>query len=112
MARLVPDLGLFAGFIVNWGVHHLDIANWGCPPLGSEPFELKCQAGYRKEGFTDNSETWSAVFTYPDGLKMIYKDNSQQKTGTRFIGEQGWVHVDRGNLGGARVVTQGQAQTQ
>ena len=19
------------GFIVNWGVHHLDIANWGCP---------------------------------------------------------------------------------
>ncbi len=84
-----------AGFIVNWGVHHLDIANWGCPALGTEPFELESQVAYRKEGFTDNSDTWSALFTYPGGLKMIYKDNSQQKTGTRFIGEQGWVHVDR-----------------
>ncbi|MHC4484097.1 MAG: Gfo/Idh/MocA family protein, partial [Planctomycetota bacterium] len=27
-----------AGFIVNWGVHHLDIANWGCPAVTGEPF--------------------------------------------------------------------------
>ncbi len=87
-----------AGFIANWGVHHLDIANWGCPQLGSEPFEVECQAVYRKEGFTDNSDTWSAVLTYAGGLKMIYKDDSQMKTGTRFVGDQGWVHIDRAGI--------------
>lgn len=87
-----------AGFITNWGVHHLDIANWGCPQLGTEPFEVECQIVYRKEGFTDNSDTWSAVFNYASGLKLIYKDDSQLKTGTRFVGEEGWVHIDRAGI--------------
>ncbi len=87
-----------AGFITNWGVHHLDIANWGCPQLGTEPFEVECDEVLRKEGLTDNSETWSATFNYASGLKMIYKDDSQQKTGTRFIGDEGWVHVDRAGI--------------
>ncbi|MBM3891340.1 MAG: Gfo/Idh/MocA family oxidoreductase, partial [Verrucomicrobia bacterium] len=26
------------GFICNWGVHHLDIANWGCPAIVGETF--------------------------------------------------------------------------
>lgn len=87
-----------AGFIVNWGVHHLDIANWGCPQLGTESFQVACQATYRKEGFTDNIEKWSATFTYASGLKLIYTDNQQQKTGCRFVGDQGWVHVDRAGI--------------
>jgi predicted dehydrogenase len=87
-----------AGFITNWGVHHLDIANWGCPQLGTEPFEVECQMVYRKEGFTDNSDTWNAVFHYASGLKMIYQDDSQRKTGTRFVGDEGWVHIDRAGI--------------
>jgi predicted dehydrogenase len=87
-----------AGFITNWGVHHLDIANWGCPQLGTEPFEVQCDVVYRKEGFTDNSDTWSGVFNYASGLKLIYKDDSQMKTGTRFVGEEGWVHIDRAGI--------------
>jgi predicted dehydrogenase len=86
------------GFICNWGVHHLDIANWGCPGIVGETFEVECKANYRKEGFTDNVEGWDAVFTYPSGLKMIYKDASKEKTGTRFIGDKGWVHVDRSGI--------------
>lgn len=85
-----------AGFIVNWGVHHLDIALWGCPRLAEEPFEVECQATYRKEGFTDNVNGWRASFTYASGLKMIYTDETGQETGCRFIGDQGWVHADRG----------------
>jgi len=30
------------GWTTNWGVHHLDIAHWGCPALGREPFEIEC----------------------------------------------------------------------
>jgi len=87
-----------AGFICNWGVHHLDIAHWGCPQLGAESFEVECKAVYRNEGFTDNIDTWMATLNYASGLKLVYSDNRQQKTGTRFLGEQGWVHVDRSGI--------------
>ena len=30
-----------AGFITNWGVHHLDIAGWGCPEIFHKPFEVE-----------------------------------------------------------------------
>jgi predicted dehydrogenase len=87
-----------AGFIVNWGVHHLDIANWGCPKIGTESFEVECEATYRNEGFTDNVDTWNSTFTYPDGFKMIFSDHQRQKSGCRFIGDHGWVHVDRSGI--------------
>ncbi len=86
------------GFITNWGVHHLDIANWGCPAIGSESFEVECRATYRNEGFTDNVDGWDATFVYASGLKMHFTDDRQQKTGCRFLGDQGWVHVDRAGI--------------
>jgi predicted dehydrogenase len=84
-----------AGFICNWGVHHLDIAHWGCPAIGLEPCEIECKGVYRKKGFTDNIESWNATFTFASGLKMIFTDSKQQQAGTRFIGDKGWVHADR-----------------
>jgi predicted dehydrogenase len=87
-----------AGFVCNWGVHHLDIANWGCPQLGTEPFDVECKGVYRKKGFTDNLESWAATFTFASGLKLIFTDETKQKPGARFIGDQGWVHVDRSGL--------------
>lgn len=87
-----------AGFICNWGVHHLDIANWGCPRVGEQPFDIECTATYRSEGFTDNVDTWNATLTYDDGLIMHFTDKDQQKSGCRFIGDEGWVHVDRSGI--------------
>jgi predicted dehydrogenase len=87
-----------AGFICNWGVHHLDIAHWGCPALAQEPCEIECRGVYRKKGFTDNIESWNATFTFDSGLRMLFTDESQQKVGTRFIGDKGWVHIDRAGL--------------
>ncbi len=87
-----------AGFIVNWGVHHLDIASWGCPEIGAASFEVECQANYRHEGFTDNSLDWQSTFNFPSGLKLIYSDNKRVKSGCKFIGDQGWVHVDRPHI--------------
>jgi len=86
------------GFICNWGVHHLDIANWGCPRVGTVPFDVACTATYRSEGFTDNVDTWDATFTYEDGLLMRFTDETHQKLGCRFIGDAGWVHVDRAGI--------------
>ncbi len=90
-----------AGFICNWGVHYLDIAYWGCPALAQEPCEIECQGVYRKKGLTDNIESWNALFAFASGLKMIFTDCSSErepKTGTRFIGDKGWVHVSRAGI--------------
>ncbi|HSA11249.1 MAG TPA: Gfo/Idh/MocA family oxidoreductase [Candidatus Paceibacterota bacterium] len=90
-----------AGFICNWGVHYLDIAYWGCPALATEPCELECQGVYRKKGLTDNIESWNATFTLASGVKMVFTDVSteqEEKTGTRFIGDKGWVHVSRAGI--------------
>jgi len=87
-----------AGFVTNWGVHHLDIANWGCPEIGNSSFEMQCKATYRHEGFTNNIDTWRAEFIYPSGLKMIFTDTPQQPAGVKFVGDQGWVYVDRAGI--------------
>jgi predicted dehydrogenase len=84
-----------AGFIANWGVHHLDIANWGCPQVGAEPCSVECKATYRNEGFTDNVDSWDATFEYESGLKMHFTDEKTLKLGCKFIGDKGWVYVDR-----------------
>ncbi|MDT8303703.1 MAG: Gfo/Idh/MocA family oxidoreductase [Sedimentisphaerales bacterium] len=88
-----------AGFIVNWGVHHLDIANWGCPALTSVPFEFTCTGSYRNDGLTDNINDWQAEFNYRTGLKMTYTDTGNpNKQGCRFEGDEGWVHVNRSGI--------------
>ncbi|NLO33405.1 MAG: Gfo/Idh/MocA family oxidoreductase [Candidatus Hydrogenedentes bacterium] len=86
------------GFISNWGVHHLDIANWGCPQIATTPFELECDETFRNEGFTNNSNGWNATFTYADDFKMIFKDKEQMKAGARFISDEGWIYIDRSGL--------------
>ena len=87
------------GFIVNWGVHHLDIANWGCPAVTSEVCELEFTGSYRDDGLTDNINDWTGVFRYESGLRMTYSDTGNpNKQGCTFRGEEGWVHVNRSRM--------------
>jgi predicted dehydrogenase len=84
------------GFIVNWGVHHLDIACWGCPDLATKPFELTCKGSYRNKGLTDNLSDWQGQYVYPGGLKMSFTDSGHPNAqGCKFVGDKGWVHVNR-----------------
>lgn len=88
-----------AGFCVNWGVHHLDIANWGCPAVADEPFEIRCKGTYRDDGLTDNINDWRAEFEYASGLRMSFSDTGNpNKQGCRFEGDKGWVHVNRSGI--------------
>ena len=85
-----------AGFIVNWGVHHLDIAHWGCPSISQQPCRVRCVSTYRTHPVCDNINSWQADFVFDDGLQMKFTDTGNPLTqGTRFIGEKGWVHVNR-----------------
>ena len=97
----VPDWYLIrdysVGFIVNWGVHHLDIANWGVPEITSGQCEVEFSGSYRDDGLTDNINDWRGEFRYPSGLKMVFSDvGNPCAKGTKFIGDEGWVYIDRG----------------
>jgi len=88
-----------AGFIVNWGVHHLDIAHWGQPSISQQPCRVSCKSVYRTHPVCDNISSWQAEFVFDDGLKMHFTDTGNPlPQGTRFIGEEGWVHVNRSGI--------------
>jgi len=88
-----------AGFICNWGVHHLDIAQWGCPEITSAPFELDGAGVFPEEGMTDTCIQWRVEYRYPSGLRMIFSDiGNPCESGCRFEGDRGWVRVDRAGI--------------
>ena len=105
------------GFICNWGVHHLDIAQWGVPEITEKPFELEGKAVFPSGGMCDTAMLWNIDLRYESGLLMNFtsaadmtwtKNNSSEisestvagmgtlhEQGCRFIGDKGWVHVNR-----------------
>ena len=88
-----------AGFITNWGVHHLDIAGWGCPEVFQAPFEVEGSGVLPAEGMTDTWISWNMELRWKSGLKMDFSNSGNPyKQGCRFIGDQGWVHVNRAGI--------------
>lgn len=83
-----------AGFITNWGVHYLDIAQWGCPEITTQPFTIEGQGEFPTSGMTDTCIHWDTTLTYASGLKVHFTDYSKQPGGCRFIGDEGWVKVN------------------
>jgi predicted dehydrogenase len=112
------------GFICNWGVHHLDIAAWGCPEVAEAPFEVEGSGFLPTEGMCSTIVTWRTEFRYPSGLRMSFTSDRgpfdwqksqglteecrrvletldpsrHHPTGCRFVGAEGWVHVTRGAI--------------
>lgn len=85
-------LGGIGGY---WGVHHIDIAQWGHGSDDSGPVEVEGTAVFPKDGLTDNAVKWNVTHTYRDGVKIIYTDNGQNKQGVVFQGTEGWIKVSR-----------------
>jgi predicted dehydrogenase len=85
-----------AGFITNWGVHHLDIAGWGIPEVFEKPFTIEGTGTMPTEGITDTWIDWQCHLNWESGLKMHYTNSDNPvKKGCRFIGDEGWVWVNR-----------------
>lgn len=87
------------GFIANWGVHHLDIAQWGNGTDHTTPIDVEGAGEFPKEGIANCCIKWELEFNYQNGVKMIYTDNQGKcKQGVRFEGTNGWVHVNRAGM--------------
>jgi len=88
-------LGGIGGY---WGIHHLDIAQWGHGTDHTGPVEVEGTATFPEDGLADCAIRWKVEHTYADGVKMIYTDNKQHKQGVVFQGTEGWVYVKRGHI--------------
>ena len=85
-------LGGIGGY---WGVHHVDIAQWGHGTDQTGPVEIEGTAVFPEDGLADCATSWKVHHRYADGVTMIYMDNKQHKQGVTFQGTEGWVHVNR-----------------
>ena len=83
------------GFISAWGVHHLDIAQWGNGTELTGPTEVEGTAVFPDEGVLDCAKSWEVNLRYPNGVTVHFTDNTKNGQGVRFEGEKGWVHVNR-----------------
>lgn len=88
-------LGGIGGY---WGIHHLDIAQWGHGTDDTGPVESEGTATFPEDGLADCCTRWKVRHTYADGVTMIYTDNTQNKQGVVFQGTEGWVYVRRGQI--------------
>ncbi len=83
------------GFISGWGVHHVDIAQWGNGTDHTGPLSVEGTGTFPKGGITDTELTWDSELHYANGVKMLFGDNQRYEQGVRFEGDEGWVHVNR-----------------
>jgi predicted dehydrogenase len=86
------------GFVSGWGVHHVDIAQWGNGTDATTPVEIEGEGVFPKDGLCDTATAWEVECKYANGVKMIFADNRKLDQGVRFEGTEGWVFVKRGAI--------------
>ncbi len=90
------DYDYSIGFIVNWGMHHLDVAHWGCPAVGTERMTIDATGKYLTTGLCNNAAAWRSEFRCAGGVRMCFSNtDNPHPQGTTFIGDEGRVHVSR-----------------
>jgi predicted dehydrogenase len=84
------------GMVTGWGSHMYDIAQWalGCDKDGG-PVDVMAIAEFPDRGLYNVHTGYIAEANYANGVKMISHDGSP---GVKFIGENGWIWVDRRKL--------------
>jgi predicted dehydrogenase len=89
------------GQLLDWIGHHCDIAHWGMDCDNTGPVEMKpISAEFPPRSAVWNTATaYHAEGTYANGIKMTIQNASGDiKMGTKWIGTDGWVWVDRGGF--------------
>ncbi len=85
------------GMISCWGIHHLDIAQWGNGTDDTGPVSVEGTATYPNGGSCDAMLTWKVRMEYAKAAPITFcTQNTEGVThGVKFIGEDHWVHVVR-----------------
>lgn len=88
--------GYSGGQMLNWGSHHLDIAQWGLGTDRSGPVEISGKGDFPADGPYDNPVTFSVDYRYANGITL--NCSTANPIGVRWEGTEGWIAVDRGRI--------------
>jgi len=83
------------GMITGWGVHHMDIVNWGMNTEHTGPIEVTGKAVYPSSGLWTVHGKYKIEAKYANGVLVEICD--EFPNGVRFEGTDGWIFVTRGN---------------
>jgi predicted dehydrogenase len=87
------------GQLMDWVGHHVDIAHWGLGFDYEGPHEIEGHGEYPKDGLWNTATKYRLVAKYPKGITMIIAGgHGDIRSGTKWLGEDGWVWVDRGGM--------------
>ena len=87
------------GQLMDWVGHHVDIAHWGLGFDYTGPVEVEGYGEYPKTGLWNAATKYRLIAKYANGIKMIIAGgHGDIHGGTKWIGEDGWVWVDRGAI--------------
>jgi len=91
------DLG--GGQLMDWVGHHVDIAHWGMGFDFMGPVEIEGTGEYTRAGVWNSPTRYYLNVKYPDGTPMkVAGGYPEIRSGTKWIGEYGWIWCDRGGL--------------
>jgi predicted dehydrogenase len=93
------------GQLLDWIGHHCDIAHWGldCDATGG-PMEIEGHGEFPpKNAVWNTCGKYHITCKYPNDITVIIADYNQVKSGTKWIGTEGWVWVDRGGYDASNV---------
>jgi len=94
------NISLFSlGMVSCWGIHHLDIANWGNGTGLTGPTSIEGTGEFPSGGTCDAVLKWNLRYEFADAAPITFvSQNEKIGHGVRFIGKDAWVHVVRGNI--------------
>ena len=92
-----------------WGIHPVDIAQWGNAADDTGPVEIQGTGIIPGDGLADTPVEWEVEHIYTNGVKMIHMNTKtalkrakqfslNNGLGILFLGTEGWVLVERGFL--------------
>jgi predicted dehydrogenase len=101
------------GPVTDWGAHHNDIARWAIGQDGPTTIEAHAITEPIPGGYTAAPE-FEATLTWANGVTQVVKttrddspygaviNRNGQRNGLKFIGTDGWIWVNRGDLSASK----------
>ncbi len=88
------------GQLMDWVGHHLDIAHWGLGFDNTGPYEVEGHGEFPAKNAVWNTATkYRVECKYPQDIHITLAGGYDEiKGGTKWIGTDGWVAVDRGKF--------------
>lgn len=83
------------GQLLDWVGHHVDIALWSLGLDGTGPVKVEGKGENGNHEFFNTYVKYNYQGTFADGRVIEVRSDFG---GTKFTGEKGWIHVNRGKL--------------